>query len=329
MREGIKDYRDAAFKLIFDEPELFVQFLDGFSPIKELKGLPPEAVEDMTERFTMLDQEERDADTVKRIRIPKDGKEMYVISIVEHESRVNYRMPFKLLQYMTFVWAEYEKERQRQNKGCVYQKGFKYPPILPVVLYDGRSEWTAERSMRGKVEMGDVFAPYIPSFDYTLVDLREYTIGELSRQENALSLMLILDKLQFSDEFATIMERLPAGYIESLKVATPQRVLQVLSDIVRIYMARAGLARDKVEKAARTVAEGRLESMFSVFAENFEKEKQAIRQEVRHEERVGIAKEMFEAGESIRKIKRFTKLPDDTLRVLQKQYAKDKDAPER
>lgn len=320
MQEVIKDYRDAAFKVIFDEPELFVQFLNGFSPIEKLKGLSPEAVEDMTERFTMLHQEERDADTVKRIRISADNSEMFVISIVEHESHVNHRMPFKLLQYMTYVWAEYEKEQQRKDPGCIYRKGFKYPPILPVVLYDGRGSWTAEPNMLGKVELGDLFVPYIPHFEYVLVNLRECRIEDLSSQKNALSLVLILDQLQTSEEFASIKEILPEGYLEQIRLNTPDRVLQVLANVIRVYMSRAGVSQDRIEETARTVVEGRFENMFSVFAENFAQEKNDARMEGIKD----VARAMIAEGENPRKIKRLTKLPDDTIQELKNDIDKAK-----
>jgi len=333
MPEVIKDYRDSTFKLIFDEPELFVQFLNGFSPIEELKGLSSDAVEDMTDRFTTMHQEEREADTVKRIRIPRDGGEMFVISIVEHESHVNHRMPFKLLQYISFVWTEYEKEQQRKNPGAIYRKDFKYPPILPVVLYDGRAAWTADMNMQDKVEMGDVFSPYIPKFEYSIIKLHEYGIGELIHQRSAFALALVLDRLQNSADFATVMEMLPEGYMEQLKRETPERVLHVLADIVRVYMYKAGLAKETVERTARMVAEGGLENMFSVFAENFAEEKRIERQEGRQEgakeQSIKIAKKMFRRGRSAREVQEMTELPNDTVLELKREYEKNRDVPER
>ena len=69
--------------------------------------------------------------------------------------------------------------------------------------------------------------------------------------------------------------------------------------------------------------------MFSVFAENFEKEIQAAELKGEQKSQMRIAKRMFGKGKSIREVKEFTELPDDTLRELQKQYGIEKDAPER
>ena len=49
--------KDNCFKLIFDEPELFAEFLRDYVPIDILKDVTPDDIEDLTERFLPLFQQ--------------------------------------------------------------------------------------------------------------------------------------------------------------------------------------------------------------------------------------------------------------------------------
>ena len=102
MVNVIHKARDVSFKLIFDEPELFVEFLRDYIPIGILKDVAPEDVEDLSERFLPLFQDSKDSDTVKRVNLKGDTP-LFVITIIEHESQVNYKTSFKMLQYITLV----------------------------------------------------------------------------------------------------------------------------------------------------------------------------------------------------------------------------------
>jgi hypothetical protein len=84
---AIHKARDNSFKLILGNHELFVEFLRDFINIDLLKTVKPEDIEDLSERFLPLFQDNRDSDTVKRIKL-KDTP-LFVIAIVEHESEVN------------------------------------------------------------------------------------------------------------------------------------------------------------------------------------------------------------------------------------------------
>jgi hypothetical protein len=130
--------KDNSLKLILAEHELFVEFLRDFIDVDLLKGIAPEDVEDITERFLPLFDENKDSDTVKRIRLRGDEESpLYVIALVEHESGVNFRACFKMLHYITLILSDYEKIANKKRKGVIYRKDFRYPPVLPIVFYDG------------------------------------------------------------------------------------------------------------------------------------------------------------------------------------------------
>lgn len=86
--------KDSGSKFIFKDPILCAEFLRGYVNVDLLKNVKPEDIEDISERFIPMWQEERDADSVKKIRI--NDTSLYVITIVEHQSKIHYDMSFLL-----------------------------------------------------------------------------------------------------------------------------------------------------------------------------------------------------------------------------------------
>ena len=66
------------------------------------QDISPDDIVDVSERCLSVIAEQKDGDTIKRINI-KGDKPLFVITIIEHESFVNFRAPFKLLYYITMI----------------------------------------------------------------------------------------------------------------------------------------------------------------------------------------------------------------------------------
>lgn len=109
--------KDSSAKLIFGDPVLCAQFLDGYVDIPMLKNVRPEEIEDVSNRYVHMFTEERNSDVVKRIYVKdENGKEMpfYLISLIEHKNQVDYNITMQILRYMVYIWEEYEKEMEKK-----------------------------------------------------------------------------------------------------------------------------------------------------------------------------------------------------------------------
>jgi len=96
---------------------------------------------------------EYQADTVKKIYIRDNMKgnfEVFLISLIEHKTDVDYNVVVQLFKYMACIWAEYEKQFGTDYKDQVKTKEFRYPPILPVVYHEGSDSWTAPMHLRDR-----------------------------------------------------------------------------------------------------------------------------------------------------------------------------------
>lgn len=85
---------------------------------------------------------------------------------------------------MVYIWNAYEKEAESCQNGISKHAGFKYPPILPIVYYEGKGVWTVPLDFRNRVCRGEEFGKYIPDFRYYLVPLRDYSNEELMAKKD-------------------------------------------------------------------------------------------------------------------------------------------------
>ena len=259
--------RDAGAKLIFDNPILCAQFLRGYTNLEILKNIRPEDIEDISERFLPLWQENRDSDSVKRIRLHQvPGTDtLYLIAMIEHQSKVDYDMSFRVLRYMVLILTDYAAEQEKQCKGITGTKTFRYPPVLPVVFYDGPGNWTAETNFSSRVYLRDALGEFIPNFRYLTVPLSRYTNQELVDKGDELSLIMLVDKLRSAADFGNLSE-IPEEYFENLSRNSPESVLKLIGKIISVLLLRLNVPR---EEAAEFT--DRIERRdFTVLFENFE-----------------------------------------------------------
>jgi len=292
---AIHNTADNSFKRIFDDHRLFVEFIRDFIKIDILDNIQPEDIEDISERFLPLFQESRDADTVKRINL-KDETPLFVIAILEHESKVNYRSSFKMLQYICLVLDAWEKEADIKDLGSSQRKDFKYPPVLPIIFYDGRDRWTAERNFLNRTHLSNVFEKYIPKFEYELVNLNDYNEEEIMSFGDALSLLLLIDKIR-GNKGETLLHKLPEDYIEKLSLQIPESLVKLLIDVIQVLLNKSGYDRHEIEKYVGYVEkpEGKEHiGMFEAVIESIIEGREEARQEGKLEEKLERDKELLE-----------------------------------
>ena len=117
--------KDSGAKLIFDNHILCAQFLRGYTDVELLKNVEPEDIEDISERFLWMWQEGRDSDSVKRIRVKgAPGVDtIFLIALIEHQSKVDFDMSFRILRYIVQILTDYAEEQEKKQKGITKTKG--------------------------------------------------------------------------------------------------------------------------------------------------------------------------------------------------------------
>ena len=271
---AIHKAKDNSIKAVLSEPELFAEFIRDFIPLEILKDIDPSDIEDISERLISLVSEQKDGDTIKRINL-KDGTPLFVIAIVEHESKVNFRAPFKMLLYIALILNDYEKEVNKKaseeagaDRKTTLTKDFKYPPVLPIVFYDGDDDWTAETNFLYRTEMHDIFEKYIPKFEYELVSLKDYGFEDLAKFGNVLSLFMMIDKLKTPEDLRHL-GKLPADYVERLSsMNVPTHLKTLLVKVITVLLTKINTPKEEIESFVEKIDERGVSAMLTL--ENYD-----------------------------------------------------------
>ena len=258
------EVRDSGGKLIFGDNELCSQFLRDYVDLPGLKDVTSEDIEDVSDQFVPLFAEERNADRVKRVQLKKGNVEeppFFLVSLIEHKTYVEYNVCMQIFRYMVYIWEDYEKEMEKRHKGISRQKGFKYPPILPIVYYEGRQEWTAPMDFKSRVNRSDVFGEYIPDFKYYLVPIQKYSNEDLLSKEDEISLIMLINKMRQIEDVKEFRE-LPADKINKILANTPKHIEDIIVKILMAFQLKANVPLVEAEENVGKVREKNVARLF-------------------------------------------------------------------
>lgn len=168
--------RDVNSREIFKNDLLTSQFLRNYTNIPLLSHVMPEDIEDVSQKYQAFLGVEYEADTIKKVYIRStDGtieKEVYVLSLIEHKSEIDYDVAMQLLRYMSVIWQDYKATHNKKHKGASASADFRYPLIIPIVYYEGKKEWTAGLHLKDRIDFSEEMSEYIPDFTYQVVSVR-------------------------------------------------------------------------------------------------------------------------------------------------------------
>ena len=112
--------------------------------------------------------------------------------------------------------------------------------------------------------MHGVFEKYIPKFEYELIDQNKYSVGDLTRYGDLLSLFMILNKIKKPDELSGVLTRLPEDYIEHLRINVPDHMRKLLSDVIQVLLAKIDVPQEEIEELSELIYEKGVPEMFNI-----------------------------------------------------------------
>ena len=282
--------KDNAAKIVFGDPVLCAQFLN---------------IENVSSHFLPLFQESRDSDTVNKIRI--GDSEIYLIALIEHQSENDFDMSFRILRYIVFIWTDYATQQEKLHKGITKSKSFLYPPILPIVYYEGTSTWSAPSNFKDRVFLSDVLGDYIPSFNYLVIPLNQYSKQDLIEKNDELSLIFLINQLQSSSEFHDLKD-IPKEYTEHLTEDTPDYLLKIIGKVIAVLLHKLNVPDEEVYEVTDQITRRKFSMMFDNFqAYDVQETRRVSREEGRLEGRIEGERAGRIEGERLHLIKQVIK----------------------
>ena len=241
---------DAAYKSLFSHPRMVADLLRGFAAREWSDDLDFETLEKLPADYVSDDLRRRHGDSVWRVRLQGRGEAwLYLLVMLEFQSTTDRYMAVRILVYTGLLYQDLIR------RGAFDPDG-RLPPVLPIVLYNGRDRWSAP------VEVGDLIAPvkealarYQPSQRYFVLDEGRLKEDDLSGR-NLVSALVKLETSGTAEALREVMEAL-SGWLgesgdEELRRAFSEWLRQVVS---RRFGEGAPLAADALEGGGAMLAE--------------------------------------------------------------------------
>ena len=294
-----RQLKDSSSKLIFGDNILCSQFLRDYGDMDILRKIRPEDLEDVTSRYSHLFSGERNSDVVKKVDIGKYmsinkdenplGLQPYIVSLIEHKTKVEYNVAMQILRYMIYIWEDYEKEMEKKCLHISARKDFRYPPVFPIVYYEGTSNWTASCDLSDRIFCKELLKDYLPHFKYQMVRLHDYSNEMLLGKGDEISLAMMINKIRCPEDMEAFA-RLPDEQVDEILKNTPEYLLSLMGEVMRALFSSMNLEEEKTENVVSKIKERKMGRLFEGVTFDF----QAARKEF--EETATKAKEEAEAA---------------------------------
>ncbi len=301
-KPAIKNYalRDSSSKLIFGDNILCSQFLRDYADMEILRNIQPEDIEDVSERYVPLYSTERESDTVKKVNISKYlHKEkdentldlpLYIVSLVEHKTKVEYNVTMQILRYMVYIWEDYEKEMDKKYPHISHRKDFRYPPVFPIVYYEGTEKWTASYDLADRILCKELLGDYLPHFKYQMIKLHDYSNEELLARGDEISLAMLINKIRCPEDME-IFARLPKKQVDKILKDTPEYLIDIMEKLLKALLYSMNLEKDETESAVSKIKERKMGRLFEGVTFDFQAAKKEAAEKAAKEATEKAAKE--------------------------------------
>jgi predicted transposase/invertase (TIGR01784 family) len=212
---------DAAYKHLFSHPAMIADLLTGYVREDWVHELDFSTLQKMNGSYVSEDLRQREEDVVWRVRW--GPRWVYVYLLLEFQSSVDPYMAVRLLTYIGLFYQDLLKQGWAESR---------LPPVLPIVLYNGQSAWTAATTLAELIApVPEALQRYQPSLDYWLLD-ENHLPEEAWAAENWVTALLMLERSQIPEDMLRALRRvtswLQASEQASLRRAFATWINQVL-----------------------------------------------------------------------------------------------------
>lgn len=159
--------------------------------------------------------------------------------------------------------------------------------------------------------MGDLFQAYIPDFTYKLVRTREYSNEELLSREDAISLLMLLNKIQQAEDFQEI-SKTPMTHLNEILQDASLDVVEIILSTVRSLCRRLNLTTEETTDLLENIRGGNMGYLW----ENMEKMDIQLERRNTAEQRQRAEEAEQKVEEVVQKAKRAEQENSNLYRIL-------------
>jgi len=154
---------DHSYKQLFSHAALVRDLLTGFVQEDWIDDLDLSTLEKTNSSYVSDDLREREDDTIWRVRCQNEW--IYIYILIEFQSSVDHFMAVRLMTYIGLLYQDLIRTGSLLDNG-------KLPPVLPLVLYNGKQPWRSAISVEDLIQEvpSAGLSKYRPTLTYLLLD---------------------------------------------------------------------------------------------------------------------------------------------------------------
>lgn len=179
---------DLGYTKLFSHARMVKDLVAGFVQEEWVAGLDFTTLEKVNPLYVTDDFRKRIDDLVWKIRWQGTDRWLFIYLILEPQSTVDDLMALRYDLYLMLLYQDLHASGQIQN-------GQKFPPVAPIVLYNGSRRWTAAMDVSDLIEEPPPgLEAYCPRMRYLLVDEYRYQEGSLRAMPNVVAALFRLER---------------------------------------------------------------------------------------------------------------------------------------
>ena len=224
IQEKNKDKKhDKLVKTILKNPEEMAKIINEFlEPSVEVKG---ENLVKYTNSYITQKYKSKEADIVYKL------KNEEVFFLVEHQSTIDKKMPYRILNYCVDIMQEWVKSKKLKRQT-------KYPIVVPIIIYTGIEKWKIPKNFKDVQISNQVFGDFKIDLYYNLIEINKLSKKYLIDQQSLFGYGMVIEKSKNKAELQENLELI-------VKNAKSKEKLMEISNIIEY------LFFDMIEESAK------------------------------------------------------------------------------
>lgn len=220
---------DTGYKLLFSDPLMVRDLIQGFVDDPWLRKLDFGTLERVNGQYVTEDMRSREDDVVWRVRSGEDW--LYLYLLIEFQSSDERFMALRMMVYVGLLYQDLIRQKCLEPAGML-------PPVLPIVLYNGEPRWRAPTELSALLpRLPGFLASLQPGMRYVLIDEGAYSEQTLERlPQNLAAAIFRLEQPQTPEAVRQI--------VTELEVSTRNDDYRTARRLVTIWL-RAALNRNR------------------------------------------------------------------------------------
>ena len=242
----VNNEHDKVFRKILSDKIEVTKFLN-----EQLKtNLKPEDIEQYNSSYINTLMQNEEADVVYKLR----GKNEFFL--IEHQSKVDYRMPFRILKYEMAIIESAIDEKEYGKKSYLH------PRVNAIVLYTGKQKWNVAKAFE-EIQVSSILEKALEFAKYLLVDINNYTENELLETPSFMTKALLIEKAKDNEQIANYIEKI-VEIINKDKENYSDNMKEIFK-IMLTQIIKNKIGKEKTDEFLNKLNIGGDENMMAVF----------------------------------------------------------------